>query len=101
MINILLVSILAFLPAVSFAKTTNVRKPASIVSTVWETRQIPIGKACPYQAQRYDEIAYQANGDGSGYVCFMCDYRDDSPLLLVTEQSTCSKSIKCRNGKCE
>ena len=76
------------------------RKPASIKSTTWETREIPMGKACPFQAQRYDEIAYQLNGDG-GYVCFMCDYTEQSPFLVVTEQSKCSTTIKCKNGKCQ
>ncbi len=85
----------------SFAKdtVTSQRKPASVISTIWETREIPIGKACPFQAQRYDDIAYQVNGNG-GYVCYTCDYTDASPFLVVTEQSKCSKTISCKNGKC-
>ena len=68
--------------------------------TTWETREIPVGKACPVQAQRYDEIAYQIGGNG-GYVCFTCDYTDQSPLLVVTTQARCSKTITCKNGKCK
>ncbi len=76
------------------------RKPAAVNSTIWETPEIPIGKACPYRAQRFDQVAYQVGGDG-GYVCFMCNYTDQSPLLVVTEQTKCSTTLTCKRGKCE
>ena len=68
--------------------------------TIWETEEIPVGKVCPSQAQRYDEIAYQVNGNG-GYVCFICDYSNETPLLVVTAQTRCPKTIECKNGKCK
>ena len=77
------------------------RKPASTKTYTWEVRtEIPVGKACPSQAQRFDDIAYQIGGDG-GYVCFTCDYVDSTPLLVVASQSRCPNDIKCKNGKCE
>lgn len=87
--------------AIGFANATEqaARKPASVKPTIWETRETPKGKACPYQAHRYDEIAYQ-EGDG-GYVCFQCDYVEQWPMLVVTEQTRCNRNIKCSKGKCK
>jgi hypothetical protein len=70
-------------------------------TVIWEMRQeIPIGKACPVKAERYDSIAFQVGADG-GYVCFTCDYTSSSPFLLVTEQTRCPRTMICKNGKCE
>lgn len=44
-------------------------------------------------------IAYQA-GDEGGYVCYNCDYTEQSPFLVVTTQTRCSNTLKCVNGKC-
>lgn len=86
----------------SFAKGASdiKRIPAATELTIWETREIPVGKACPYQALRYDEIAYLSNAKG-GYVCFRCDYTAQSPLLVVTEETICSSTLKCNKGKCQ
>jgi hypothetical protein len=91
---------MSFANAESSEKIEEKRKPSSVVSTIWETREIPAGKACPAQAQRYDDIAYQVGGNG-GYVCFTCDYIESTPLLVVAEQSRCNKNIVCKNGKCK
>jgi hypothetical protein len=83
----------------SFASDSIGRAPSSIKHSIWETNEIPVGKACPSQAQRYDWIAYQMNGNG-GYVCYQCDYTAQTPLLVVVEQVRCSNTITCKAGKC-
>ncbi|MES3039227.1 MAG: hypothetical protein V4736_15070 [Bdellovibrionota bacterium] len=101
MLKIVFVFLSVFISVNAIAKqSTEKRKPSSLESTIWETREIPVGKACPYQAQRYDEIAYQVAGDG-GYVCYTCDYTEQSPMLVVTRQTKCNTTISCTKGKCE
>lgn len=64
---------------------------------VWEVKQEPKKlDACPAQAVRGDEIAW--NWNGGGYVCYTCESARAG--VVIGEQTECNHEIECKDGIC-